>query len=165
LGRVTLLTTTCEFYGCALSVGSAVGPFAASFGDTVRSLVVRRSPCEQRSRAAAWKSQKEQSSDVMSVVRKIIDIASTADIPVELVLVSPMTRCLETWLYGVRPILVGLVVIPASSITPVPCIVLPLATGCVYTGSDTGGRLSLQELQSAFSQPDWIAYQRQRQRQ
>jgi hypothetical protein len=67
---------------------------------------------------------------------------------------------LQTWLYGVRPALSALSLsstLSSSAITTVPCIVLPLATERVYTSSDTGGRLSLQELQSFFSQPelDW----------
>lgn len=69
---------------------------------------------------------------------------------VELVVISPLTRCLETWLHGVRP---GL----RDTACTVPCIVLPLAAERVYTSSDTGGRQSLSELQAVFSQPelDW----------
>jgi hypothetical protein len=116
---------------------------------------------EQACKQKQQQQEQEQSSDESVIVDPTHDnIAGTAAVPVELVVVSPLTRCLETWLYGVRPALSAMSLstsLLSSPTTTVPCIVLPLATERVYTSSDTGGRLSLQELQSVFSQPelDW----------
>ena len=67
------------------------------------------------------------------------------------VVVSPLTRCLETWYYSVRPFL------ERSNFSPPPprTIVQPLATERVYTSSDTGRTKS--QLQQAFPQQelDW----------
>jgi hypothetical protein len=94
----------------------------------------------------------ERSSEESANVACTEPNTAAAAATVELVVVSPLTRCLETWLYGVRPALSS-----SSSPTTTPTIVLPLATERVYTSSDTGGRLSLQQLQSQFAQPelDW----------
>jgi broad specificity phosphatase PhoE len=114
---------------------------AVSFEETVESLLFESQQQQER-------EQERSSHESVGVVRTPNTVA------VELVVVSPLTRCLETWLYGVRPALSAL---SLSSAAPVPCVVLPLAAERVYTSSDTGGRISLQQLRSDFSQPelDW----------
>jgi broad specificity phosphatase PhoE len=132
----------------ALAGHQQVGELAASFGVTLQSLL-----CDD-----SGPHQQERSSDESASGVRTEPNPAAAAAAVELVVVSPLTRCLETWLYGVRPALS----LSSATSTPgttatTPTIVLPLATERVYTSSDTGGRLSLQQLQSQFSQPelDW----------
>jgi len=68
---------------------------------------------------------------------------------VELILVSPLTRCLETFHYGVRP------AYQACGLKCPKVVILPLITERVYTSSDTG--LSLAELKKIWGEDgfDW----------
>jgi broad specificity phosphatase PhoE len=56
---------------------------------------------------------------------------------VELVIVSPLTRCLETYLYGVEPYLTRRRT-STTTTTMVPILAIPLLRERVYTTSDTG---------------------------
>jgi broad specificity phosphatase PhoE len=150
-----------------------VGRLAASLGKTLLQSLLLEQQLPPFVQERKKQEQAEQCSDESDSVDPTANniagtaaaaaAAAAAAVPVELVVVSPLTRCLETWLYGVRPALSALSLSTSASAAAsataqtVPCIVLPLATERVYTSSDTGGRLSLQELQSVFSQPelDW----------
>eukprot|EP00934_Nitzschia_sp_Nitz4_P005763 Nitzschia sp. Nitz4//scaffold228_size32365//27475//28452//NITZ4_007910-RA/size32365-processed-gene-0.34-mRNA-1//1//CDS//3329542831//5753//frame0 len=68
---------------------------------------------------------------------------------VELVLVSPLTRCLETYQYGVKPLLYSFFYTPLIP----PVVALPLLRERVYTTSDTGRPVG--ELQKAFPDVDF----------
>ena len=65
----------------------------------------------------------------------------------QLVIISPLTRCLQTYEYGVRPVLLSLlkqqekgknVTVVSSSSSKVNTLALPLMAERVYTASDTG---------------------------
>jgi len=63
---------------------------------------------------------------------------------VELVLISPLTRCLETFQYGVEPILIDrLQKTQGNHQKKVPILALPLLRERVYTTSDTGRAASV----------------------
>ena len=76
---------------------------------------------------------------------------------VELVLVSPLTRCLQTYEYGVKPVLSKLLTggeRPLHHSTgehykrtglPIPVLALPLLSSRVYTISDTGRPIAVLE--------------------
>jgi broad specificity phosphatase PhoE len=67
-----------------------------------------------------------------------------------LILVSPLTRCLQTWQYGIRPVLSEL--FPTLPQT----IVLPLLRERLYTASDTGRvRSVLQQDFADCTELDW----------
>lgn len=70
-----------------------------------------------------------------------------------LVLISPLTRCLQTYMLGVRPALQQ-VMIPSSKITT---MVVPLLRERVYTCSDTGRVRSVLEAEFTSRCPeiDW----------
>lgn len=74
---------------------------------------------------------------------------------VELVVVSPLTRCLETFELGVKPALLQTLEESTRS-TKVPDVVVnPLFRERVYTSSDTGRPRSV--LEAEFGQLDWSA--------
>ena len=80
---------------------------------------------------------------------------------VELVLISPLTRCLQTYIYGVEPVLRELFKEQSGSVLdnndsenvddsqnrdlPIPVLAHPLLRERVYTVSDTGRPLSVLE--------------------
>ena len=101
----------------------------ATFRDDVR---LRDAPLSPKGRRQAESSNREKLSALIQ------EWSSGHEI---IVVVSPLTRCLETWYYGVRPLL--LMQQPHT-------IVLPLARERVYTSSDIGRTKS--QLQEAFHQ-------------
>ena len=62
---------------------------------------------------------------------------------VELVIVSPLTRCLETFHYGVEPILLDRFEKRGRDAKDLPILAVPLLRERVYTTSDTGRPASL----------------------
>ena len=83
---------------------------------------------------------------------------------IELVLISPLTRCLQTFEYGCRQALemachdnVDDVVVDHSCLQSTPPIMaFPLATERVYTSAETGRPLS--QLQTEFPNIDWSLF-------
>lgn len=63
---------------------------------------------------------------------------------VELVLVSPLTRCLQTYIYGVEPVLKECI---PNFKSKVPVLAIPLLRERVYTASDTGRKPSILKLE------------------
>jgi broad specificity phosphatase PhoE len=64
---------------------------------------------------------------------------------IELVLISPLTRCLETYTYGVEPILKKCFDDEQFYETRIPVLAIPLLRERVYTASDTGRPSSVLE--------------------
>ena len=73
---------------------------------------------------------------------------------IELVVVSPLTRCLETFRHGVAPALRSRT--PSDTFV-VPVVVVPWITERVYTASDTGSPLAT--LQKEWPDLDWSLVQ------
>ena len=71
---------------------------------------------------------------------------------VELVLISPLTRCLQTYVFGVEPVLKEC--IPGFE-SKIPVLAIPLLRERVYTASDTGRPTSI--LQKEFPSVDFEA--------
>jgi broad specificity phosphatase PhoE len=69
---------------------------------------------------------------------------------IELVLVSPLTRCLQTYRYGVAPAL------RAQNPNPIPVLAMPVLTERVYTVSETGR--PVEELAQEFPEMDWTMW-------
>jgi broad specificity phosphatase PhoE len=69
---------------------------------------------------------------------------------IELIVVSPLTRCLQTYWYGVHP------VITAAGFREIPVVAHPWMTERVYTVSETGRPVSI--LRKEFPGIDWSLF-------
>jgi len=72
---------------------------------------------------------------------------------IELIAVSPLTRCIETWKYGVHPALEKILKSGGQSQRKPVVMALPLLTERVYTASDIGRPIA--ELKQQYPELDW----------
>jgi len=79
---------------------------------------------------------------------------------VELIVVSPLTRCLQTYQHAVEPLFFNNTTSATTTARPPVVLALPLLTERVYTVSETGRPVSI--LQRDFPTVDWSEFQRLR---